>query len=67
MKAFIGDSPIVAHAYENERDFLDYEFARAKAIAWGDSAYPNDRYICTQMLCAQLFRGASQSLTAMLR
>ena len=63
MKAFIGDSPIVAHAYENERDFLNYEFARAKAIAWGDSAYPND----TQMLYAQLFRGASQSLTAMLR
>ena len=32
VQAFIGDSPIVAHAYENERDFLDYEFARAKAI-----------------------------------
>ena len=67
VKAFIGDSPIVAHAYENERDFLDYEFARAKAIAWGDSVYPNERYICTQMLYGQLFRGASQSLTAMLR
>ena len=65
VKVFIGDSPIVAHAYENERDFLDYEFARAKEIAWGDSAYPNERYICTQMLYAQLFRGASQSLTAM--
>ena len=65
VKVFVGDSPIVAHAYENERDFLDYEFARAKAIAWGDSVYPNERYICTQMLYAQLFRGASQSLTAM--
>ena len=65
VKAFIGDSPIVAHAYENERDFLDYEFARAKAIAWGNSAYPSERYICTQMLYAQLFRGASKSLTAM--
>ena len=67
VKVFIGDSPIVAHAFENERDFLDYEFARAKAIAWGDSAYPNERYICTQMLYAQLFRGACHSLTAMLR
>ena len=65
VREFIGDSPIVAHAYENERDFLDYEFARAKAIAWGDSAYPNDRYICTQILYGQLFPGASRSLTAM--
>jgi DNA polymerase-3 subunit epsilon len=64
VKAFVGDSPIVAHAYENERDFLDYEFARAKAIAWGDSAYPNERYVCTQILYAQLFPGASKSLTA---
>ena len=65
VREFIGDSPIVAHAYENERDFLDYEFARAKAIAWGDSAYPNERYICTQILYAQLFPGATKSLTAM--
>jgi hypothetical protein len=35
VKDFIGESPIVAHAYENERDFLDYEFARAKVIEWG--------------------------------
>ena len=65
LREFIGDSPIVAHAYENERDFLDYEFARAKAIAWGESAYPYDRYICTQLLYAQLFPGANKSLTAM--
>ena len=65
LKEFVGDSPIVAHAYENERDFLDYEFARAKALAWGESAYPNDRYICTQVLYAQLFPGANKSLTAM--
>jgi len=65
VKVFIGDSPVVAHAYKNERDFLDYEFARAKAIAWGDSAYPEERYICTQILYAQLFPGASMSLTAM--
>ena len=65
VKEFIGGSPIVAHAYENERDFLDYEFARAKAIEWGESAYPNERYICTQILYAQLFPGATKSLTAM--
>jgi DNA polymerase-3 subunit epsilon len=34
---FVGDSPIVAHAYKNERDFLDYEFARAKVIQWGEA------------------------------
>lgn len=65
VRAFIGDSPIVAHAYENERNFLDYEFARAKAIAFGESAYPPGRYICTQRLYAQLYPGASRSLTAM--
>ena len=65
VKAFIGEAPIVAHAYKNERDFLNYEFARAKAISWGDAAYPNDRYICTQVLFAQLYPGAGKSLTSM--
>ena len=55
MKDFVGESPIVAHAYENERDFLDYELARAKVIEWGESAYPEGRYICTQVLFVQLF------------
>ena len=65
VRDFIGDLPIVAHAYENERDFLDYEFARAKVIAWGDSAYDEERYICTQSLFAQIFPGGAKSLTAM--
>ena len=65
VRTFIGDSPIVAHAYKNERGFLDYEYARAKAIPWGEAAYPNDRYICTQLLYAQLYPGAAKSLTAM--
>ena len=65
VRDFIGDSPIVAHAYENERDFLDYEFARAKVIEWGDSAYREERYICTQILYEQTFPGATRSLTAM--
>jgi DNA polymerase-3 subunit epsilon len=50
VKDFVGASPIVAHAYKNERDFLDYEFARAKVIEWGESAYAEERYICTQVL-----------------
>ena len=65
LKDFVGESPIVAHAFKNERDFLDYEFARAKAIEWGESAYPEERYICTQVLFAQLFPGSSKSLTSM--
>ena len=65
VKTFIGDAPIVAHAYKNERDFLSYEFARAKVIPWGEIAYADDRFICTQRLFAQLFPGASKSLTAM--
>ena len=65
VKDFIGKSPIVAHAYGNERDFLDYEFARAKVIPWGESAYDEERYVCTQILFAQLFPGAVKSLTSM--
>jgi DNA polymerase-3 subunit epsilon len=65
VRDFMGASPIVAHAYENERDFLDYEFARAKVIEWGDSAYGEERYICTQILYEQTFPGATKSLTAM--
>src|SRR6516162_9333582 len=63
VRDFIGDSPIVAPAYENERDFLDYEFARAKV--WGHSAYGEERYICTQILYEQIFPGATKSLTSM--
>ena len=58
VRDFIGDLPIVAHAYENERDFLDYEFARAKVIAWGDSAYDEERYICTQSCSRTSFPAA---------
>ena len=65
LREFIGDAPIVAHAYKNERDFLNYEFARAKKINWGESAYDEARYICTQRLFAQLFPGAGKSLTSM--
>ena len=65
VRDFIGDSPIVAHAYENERDFLNYEFARAKVIEWGDSAYGEERYVCTQILYEQIFPGARKSLTSM--
>ena len=65
VKTFIGEAPIVAHAYRNERDFLNYEFARAKALQWGEFAYEEARYICTQRLYAQLYPGAGLSLTAM--
>ena len=34
-------------------------------IKWGESAYGEERYICTQVLFAQLFPGASKSLTSM--
>jgi DNA polymerase-3 subunit epsilon len=65
VRDFVGESPIVAHAYKNERDFLNYEFARARKIEWGESAYDEARYICTQRLFAQLYPGAGKSLTSM--
>jgi DNA polymerase III subunit epsilon len=36
-----------------------------EAIPWGESAYAEARYICTQVLFAQLFPGAIKSLTSM--
>jgi DNA polymerase-3 subunit epsilon len=51
--------------FPRQRDFLDYEFARAKVIQWGESAYAEEGYICTQVLFAQLFPGSSKSLTSM--
>lgn len=65
LRAFIGEAPIVAHAYKNEREFLNYEFARAKFIGFGENAYDEARYICTQRLFAQLYPGAGKSLTSM--
>jgi hypothetical protein len=34
------------------------EVLEAKVIEWGDSAYGEERYICTQILCEQIFPGA---------
>ena len=34
-------------------------------IEWGESAYAEERYFCTQALFAQLFPGANKSLTSM--
>jgi DNA polymerase-3 subunit epsilon len=51
---FVGGSPIVAYAYKNERNFLDYEFARAKLIPWGESAYAEERYIAHRS-CSRSF------------
>ena len=65
MLAFIGDSPLVAHAYLNEKQFLDYEMARAKRIDWNEEAFVDERFICTQELYAEQFPGAPKSLDAM--
>jgi len=65
LLAFIQDSPLLAHAYRNEKQFFDYEMARAKRIAWGEAAFADDRYVCTQEIYAEMFPGAPKSLDAM--
>ncbi len=65
LLAFLGDDPLVAHAYENEMDFLNYEFARCGRIAWGTTAFGHDRFICTRAMSHTLFPGASGSLDAL--
>ena len=43
---------------------LMHDFARAKVIQRGESAYAEEQYICTQVLFAQLFPVSSKSLTS---
>jgi DNA polymerase-3 subunit epsilon len=65
LLAFIGEDALVAHAYRNEKQFLDYEMARAKRIGWDEEAFAESRFICTQEIYADLFPGAPKSLDAM--
>ena len=65
LLAFLGDDLLVAHAYRNEKQFFDYELARMKRVAWGEEAFPDQRFVCTQRLYAHLFPGAPKSLDAM--
>lgn len=61
---FLGDAPLVAHAYKNEKDYLAYDMARAKAIAWGEDAIALERWFCTQYAYGQAFPAAPKNLDA---
>lgn len=65
MMAFLADDLLVAHAYENEMDFLNYEFARMGRIAWGEEFFTPPRFICTKEMSHEHFPGASGSLDAL--
>ena len=65
LLAFLGDDYLVAHAFRNEKLFFNYEMARIKRIGWDDEAFPEDRFVCTQEIYAELFPGAPKSLDAM--
>ena len=62
LLAFLDEDLLVAHAYENEMDFLNYEFARCGRAAWGADTFPADRFICTKEMSHAAFPGASGSL-----
>jgi DNA polymerase-3 subunit epsilon len=61
---YLGTAPLLAHAYRNEKQFLDYEMARAKLTSWDEEAFPDDRFVCTQEIYASLYPGAPKSLNA---
>jgi len=65
LLAFLGEDLLVAHAYENEMDFLNYEFARCGRAAWGVDTFSADRFICTKEMSHEVFPGASGSLDAL--
>ena len=62
----VGDSPLLAHAAENEIGFLNYEIRRAKLAGWDDAdPYHPDRFFDTQIIARDFFPGASGSLDAL--
>lgn len=65
LLAFLGEDLLVAHAYENEMDFLNYEFSRCGRAAWGVETFGSERFICTKEMSHELFPGASGSLDAL--
>ncbi|SMH44124.1 3'-5' exonuclease [Azospirillum agricola] len=65
MMAFLGDDPLIAHAYENEMDFLNYEFARMGRVPWGTEVFGSSRFLCTKEMSHEHFPGASGSLDAL--
>ena len=65
LLAFLGEDLLVAHAYENEMDFLNYEFARCGRVPWGTDLFESSRFICTREMSHERFPGASGSLDAL--
>lgn len=65
MLEFMGEDLLIAHAYENEMDFLNYEFARCGRIGWGEEFFTSRRFICTKEMSHIHFPGASGSLDAL--
>ena len=65
LLAFLAGDLLVAHAYENEMDFLNYEFARCGRAAWGAETFESNRFICTKEMSHEAFPGASGSLDAL--
>ena len=62
VKDFVGKSPIVAHAYKKTAQISsDYEFARAKVIQWGESAYPLKSGTFARRSCSHSFSQAPVS------
>lgn len=62
--AFLGDALLVAQAYSNERDYIDFEMARAGMIAYGECAFAPDRWLCTQALYRRHFAKSPSNLNA---
>ncbi|HLN24548.1 MAG TPA: exonuclease domain-containing protein [Patescibacteria group bacterium] len=65
FQAFLGDGPLLAHSAQNEINFLNYEFHRAKLATWEEWPFGEDRFICTQKMSHSFFPGASGSLDAL--
>jgi len=65
FEEFLGGSVLLAHAAENEIDFLNYEMRRAKLTGWEESPYHEGRFLDTQLIARDVFPGAPGNLDAL--
>lgn len=64
LMAFLGNAPLVAQGYSNERDYIDFEMARAGLIAYGEQTFPQNRWLCTQSIYRRYFAKSPTNLDA---
>lgn len=62
FEAFIGQDVLLAHSAVNEREFLNFEYARVGRCGFDEIIFSDQDFVCTQELSRQFFPGVPGSL-----